>query len=243
MIEVLGQGLHAFGIAKGHVGLPDIEHRHLRPEDGDRRGIKAAGIEKIDAQARVEILTDVDEAVDLGDADILRQVGVIAFAAHHRVDLVERHGDLVIRLGAAHPLQPVLRGADGLLGAAAQVRGIFPFQHFMGLEHVRQARRDVADLEAGGLLVPAEDLFIDKGAGGLGHGHGIGEDVGGGFGPVGEAEKPIGGDPERAGAFAHHLRVGQACAGALEQLRDGGAIHAHGPGEGALIGAAILHGL
>ena len=119
---------------------------------------------------------------------------------------------------------------------------VFPLQHRPGFQHVGQPGGDVADLVARRLLVPREDLLIHQRAGGFGQRQRVGEHIGGGFGAVGEAQQPVGGDAERTRAFAHHLRIGQARARTLQKLRHGRAIHPDGPGERALAAPAQAHG-
>ena len=243
VVEMAGQRLYPFGVAEDHVVLADIDCRQQRPENGDRRRVEAAGVEEVDAHARVELFGHFEEVLHLFLAHVAGEARVVALAADEGVDLEEGQGDLVIRLGAAHPREAILGGADGLVDAAAEVGGVFPFEHGAGLEHVGHAGGDVADLVARGLLVPAEDLFVDQRAGRLGEREGVGDDVGGGFGAVGEAQEPVGGDAEGGGAFAHHLRVGQAGACALDELGYGRAVDAHRPGEARLSGAAVAHRL
>ena len=51
----------------------------------------------------------------------------------------------------------------------------------MNFDHIWQARWDMADFISGGFLVPCKDLRIDQGAGRIGHSHGLGQNLCGGF--------------------------------------------------------------
>ena len=76
----------------------------------------------------------------------------------------------------------------------------------------------MADLVACGLLVPGKDLVIAHGAGGFGHGNRGGHQIGGLFGEVRQAQKPIRADAKGGRTFRDQLRIGQPRALILEQL-------------------------
>ena len=57
-----------------------------------------------------------------------------------------------------------------MIGGAAQMWGVFPAEHVAGFQHIGQASGDVTDFVALRFLVPFENLFVDKGTGGFGHG-------------------------------------------------------------------------
>lgn len=241
-IEVLGKARHPRAVAERDVMPAEVEDGEERPEDRDRRRKDAPGVEGVDAQARVELAIKVPEPRDLLGPDRRGQAAVVALGPGEGFELMKRHRHLVVRSRPRHPGEPVLGRADGLFGGPAELGLVLPAQHRAGLQHVGQRRRNMADLVARRLLVPAEDRLVDERARRLGHRERGGEEFRKPLRPFGEAEQPVGGDSERGGAFRDELRVRQPRALPGQELRDGRAVHARIAREPALRHALLGHG-
>lgn len=101
----------------------------------------------------------------------------------------------------------------------------------------------MADLVARGLAVPGKDLVVDQGARRLGQAEGCGQQVGGPFGPVRQAQQPVGRHPQRGRGLGRQLGAGHPGRPLGQHLAEGGAVHPGGAGQRALRQAAVGHGL
>ena len=111
----------------------------------------------------------------------------------------------------------------------------------MRLEKVGQTGGDVADLVARCFTVPVVNLVVDERAGGGGKRHRFRKQGGRLFGVLGEAEEPVGRDPERGRAFRDDLGIGKPhCVGRYE-LRDGRTVDPDRAGQGALAQSCLAH--
>ena len=67
-VKMLGQRGNAFAIAEGKIVAAHVEGGEERTEDCDRGGEQPTGIKKVNPQARVELIVQLFETIDLGAA-------------------------------------------------------------------------------------------------------------------------------------------------------------------------------
>ena len=209
-----------------------VDHRHLRPEDRDRRRPDPSGVIEKDAQRRVELVINLGQPIDLCAADVGLQPRVITFAAREALHFVDRHCHLVIALGQAHPVEPLGRRIDRRIGPPVRQRRVFPAQQRVGLQHVGQGRGHMADLVALGLAVPGEDLVVEaSGTPCLGDRERRIQQRPRLFRPVGQPQQPIGRHVQRLRAGRHHMPPRHPRIVRRQHLRDARPVHPDGARE------------
>ena len=165
LIELPRQHPDPLFVPKRKISLTEVQDCHERPENRQGGTPEPAGIEKKDAQRRIERVMKLPEVRQLFIANIDGQSPVISGAGDHCFNLIERHGNLEIRHLLTHQIESVAAGCDNLICISLQVGGVFPSEHLFGLEDVGKSRGHMPNLVASCFAMPLKNLLIDWSAG------------------------------------------------------------------------------
>ncbi len=217
---MLGELADVLGRVEHDVHVAEVDRDPLRAEDRERHAVVPQAVEQEPAQGRVELVEQLDHGLDLPPAGLDRQGAPDPLAAGEALDRLERAADLHVGLGPAAVGQPLLGHLQARLGDLAALLAELEVDDLLGLEQVRQGRRDVADLVARRLGMPAQQALVGRRGGAGGDLQVLADHVGAELPFLAEAEQPVDADLLAGGHGGDGLGARQPQVGGRQQLRE-----------------------